>query len=279
MSLLDVLRAKFPDNEKLKALSDPDIVSTLAQATGKDLPYVADKLGLPYADYVQNEGFWEDTGSDVAVGVSDIPGVAAGIVDLVNPLAWAGTDYTLSKGWDAVEDATGLADWRARQEVTLSPERLAQEQAVAEAFKNEGLGAAAWEALTSPRAFVGAAARSLPASLASGFGLGMPLRAAATARGMDRLAKVAPWLAEGAHAGGAGVDQATEAGVDPAMANLVGLGTGVTTGALGGTIGATARRFGIDDVQAAMAVLSEPPSVIPPSPRVPRQQVSDFRWE
>jgi len=251
MATIAELRAAYPDF--LKDKLDTDIVRMLAEKDGLSLPYVAYELGLDPAEWQQNEGFWEDTGSDVAVGVSDIPGVAAGIVDLVNPLAWAGTDYTLSKGWDAVEDATGLADWRARQEVTLSPERLAQEQAVAEAFKNEGLGAAAWEALTSPRAFVGAAARSLPASLASGFGLGMPLRAAATARGMDRLAKVAPWLAEGAHAGGAGVDQATEAGVDPAMANLVGLGTGVTTGALGGTIGATARRFGIDDVQAAMA--------------------------
>ena len=251
MATIAELRDAYPDF--LKDKSDTDIVRMLAEKDGLSLPYVAYELGLDPAEWQQNEGFWEDTGSDVAMGVSDIPGVAAGIVDLVNPLAWAGTDYTLSKGWDAVEDATGLADWRARQGVTLSPERLAQEQAVAEAFKNEGLGAAAWEALTSPRAFVGAAARSLPAALASGFGLGMPLRAAATARGMDRLAKVAPWLAEGAHAGGAGVDQATEAGVDPAMANLVGLGTGVTTGALGGTIGATARRFGIDDVQAVMA--------------------------
>ena len=108
MSLLDELRAAYPDNEKLKALSDPELVALYSQATGASLDLSAMDLGLDPKDYIQNKGTWEDVTSGVGLATANLPAAIAGAADIVNPLTYLNDRAYLSEGVRALEDATGL---------------------------------------------------------------------------------------------------------------------------------------------------------------------------
>ena len=120
MSLLDELRAAYPDNEKLKAISDPELVSIYAQATGSSLDLAAMDLGLDPNQYIQNTGRGQDLVNQGILGLGDIVSGVAGAIDI--PIAAATGSAPLSTAVDWAADATGLGDYGKRLGVTMSPQ-------------------------------------------------------------------------------------------------------------------------------------------------------------
>ena len=263
MSLLDELRAAYPDNEKLKALSDPELVSLYSQATGASLDLSAMDLGLDPNDYIQNTGRGQDLVNQGILGLGDIVSGVAGAIDI--PIAAATDSAPFSKAVDWAADATGLSDYAKRLDVTMSPQSQETRTAWDKTWNDEEMGA--WDKAKNfagvlwddPAYALEFAARSAPTLVPAIGGaklLGMGAKAMEAA-GLTRTAAAVrpliPGMAEGGVAAGYQMNNLLEEDVGPREAAGYSALTGAGTGLIGGVMGALGARAGLTDPHRRLA--------------------------
>jgi hypothetical protein len=193
----------------------------------------------------QNKGFLADVGTDIKRGVEQIPGMLTGLADIPVGLV-TGKPY-VGKAADYIGEATGFqpSKWQEEAAKKYSPERQAQEQAIAEAEGFVGTGKAY---LQNPRALAGVITEALPATVAGG----------AAGRILGSAAKIGSpaaraGIGEGAVGAGMTMDTLTQGGEnaeDVRRKALASAGAGAFTGLIGAKSAKLGERFGITDPES-----------------------------
>lgn len=265
------LRALFPN---LAKASDETVVSLYAKDYGLDPREAAKELGATYRD-PSSRGVLSDTGNALKQGALNIPGTAAGLIDL--PFAAVGLGRPVTRAADWAAEKTGFAPGRWAQESQqndMSPEYYRQQQEVQDYWNNrdagvlDGVGVYAKNlrvtgmniAQSLPQLAVGGAVGRGAAVGARALGLGVREEAlAAGAMGPGR-ASTAGWVAptaagigEGSLSAGAQMQQYDPNLPDQQRNALTSLGVGAGVGLVGAVGGAVTRRLGAEDIQIRMA--------------------------
>jgi Large polyvalent protein associated domain 39 len=243
MSTAAEIRARYPD--VFGDMSDLDLVDTMSQEMGMSRAYTAWKLGLPLADYTQNESNSQDFGTDLAIGGAE---ALRGVAGVANIAAAPFTDQQLITTPD-------LDEYIRRQQGNMSPNRQRAQSELDQAWEDGGFWNIAGEYASEPAYLAGMGLQSAP-GIVGGGAVGMGVRgvarlgAGALSRG---LGAAAPYLGEGGIAGGMDYAQMVEQGVDPREAAGYSALAGAGVGALGGVGGAFANRMGVTDVSRALS--------------------------
>ncbi len=188
----------------------------------------------------QNEGFLDDTLTDLKLGASDIVEGTAGLVDLGRSAVGADPEHSAT-GW--LKDQ-GFYDWQREQEDQYSPERKEAERAYAEAVAASEselgkAGTAAVEMALNPRVLGGRIIRSAPSMALAGVTGGVS-GAAYGAAGARVGAAIGEGLISGGQSAASIVKHNEEAGNDPYR----NIGYGAAVGGATGAIAHGASRFG-----------------------------------
>ena len=200
----------------------------------------------------QNTGDLADLGTNLEIGLRQIPGMLTGLADI--PAGLAGFDRPFDRGASAVGRALGVDNAAAIQRLRgeLSPATQRSQSAVEAA---QGFLPTAGAYLANPRALAADITASIPATIAGG-GLGGAIAKTAASvalrQGGGRVASalanrsVAAGIGEGSVAAGAQMD-AIDKGVDARKAAVAAIGTGLATAAIAGGGAALANKLGIGD--------------------------------
>ena len=200
----------------------------------------------------QNTGDMADLGTNLEIGLRQIPGMLTGLADI--PAGLAGFDRPFDRGASAVGRALGVDNAAAIQRLRgeLSPATQRSQSAVEAA---QGFLPTAGAYLANPRALAADITASIPATIAGG-GLGGAIAKTAASvalrQGGGRVASalanrsVAAGIGEGSVAAGAQMD-AIDKSVDARKAAVAAIGTGLATAAIAGGGAALANKLGIGD--------------------------------
>jgi len=273
MRPIDQVRQQYPE---LKDQPDSVVVDVFSRATNQSPELTSYELGLDPAEYSANEGVLGDVGTALKLGAYQLPGAAAGLVDIVNPATYIDElgIPTASESLDTLYDQTGFGGNMDRIR------RFEYSDEAREGFRNQqqakeqGLGAQALSYITNPGATALKATESLP-SLVAGGAAGLGVRAGAraltgaassravagqtgTAAGLSNAAREVveqyyPYIGEGAIIAGQQMDNLIEQGVEPSEAASLSFATGTGGAATAGAIGRVGARYGIGDPQAIAA--------------------------
>ena len=277
MAWLDDYRKANPWADKY---SDKDIVNFEAGQSGTDPIKFAKAIGVP-----MNQGTAADFGTDLKRGFQQLPGAAAGLVDI--PVSFLTGRGLVSEAADAVGDATGFKPgrWANNAELNYSQNRQLAEREIDNAWKNGDAGDIAGAYLTNPGATTGKVIQSIPSMIAGGaIGRGLMTAGRGAALGSEVAGPVqasyltraagqsAPYYAaaagEGSVAAGQNMQQSLDAGVDPRRAAATSLASGVGTGILGYAGGRVANRLGLGDLETTMVGgIEHAPGTVPSLPR------------
>jgi uncharacterized membrane protein len=169
----------------------------------------------------QNQGLLSDYGTDIKLGLLQLPGAATGLADILvqgalgapravlegasaltgddtyHQWSQAANQPWVSKGAEALGEFTGVepGKWadQARQE--YSPERQAAKAEVDQAWEEGGAGNIAGAYLSNPAHTIGGlVAESLPATVAGGFVFGLPSLVAVFLNYLKRSDVSGTWL-------------------------------------------------------------------------------------
>lgn len=220
-----------------------------------------------YGEPEPEPGVLSDLGTRVLQGAGRIPGALTGIVDAVDPLTYLTGHALVSEGADWLGEKTGFqpAEWASSLDQNLSSSALQAKRDIDQAWEDGSAGDIAGAYLRHPiQGIGGLVAEAIPMTAAGGLigrGIGLAGKALQAGAAEGSLAGRVGQLAdkyryaagEGAIAGGATTDAVLEQGGDPRAAGLVGLGTAVTTGALGQFGAKVSQRLGLMDMDVVLA--------------------------
>jgi hypothetical protein len=228
-----VYRIQGPDNASESVLTNLAFEQSLL-STPEEQPKVR-----------QNKSFLADVGTDIKRGVQSIPGAVTGLADIPFGAAFGMTP--ISNLATKAGELTGFepSKWREEAAQKYSPERQAQEQAIAEAEGFVGTGKAY---LQNPRALAGVITEALPATLAGG----AAGRVAGTAMKIASPA-IRAGIGEGAIGAGMSMDALTQGGAnqeDVRRKALAAAGAGTLTGVIGAKSAKLGERLGIVDPES-----------------------------
>lgn len=196
----------------------------------------------------KNQGAMSDLGTDLKIGVQQLPGAIAGIADI--PVALLTGERHVSKLADKAGEITGFqpGKWAKQNEAEYSDERRQAQQDVEQAWESGDAGDIAGAYLKNPVHNIGGlVARSIPGMVAGGaIGKGVQL----AAKGVSAVAGGA--LGEGAITAGSSMNDTPE-DADARRAAVAALGAGAGTAVLGQMGGKLAQKAGLVDPDVMLA--------------------------
>lgn len=267
MDDLASFRKKNPD---LAGVPDYVVADAYARVRGVSDAYARVSLGME----PRNDSTTQDFGTDLKSGIQQVPGAAAGLLDI--PFAATMGARPFTRAANALGEITGFepGKWANESQGQYSENRLAAQRDVKNAWDSPTTGAI--DILQAygrnPALTVGSVVQSLPGMAVGGVvgrgaalaarGLGLGVREAAVAEGaMGPGQKAfAPWvgptaagIGEGSISAGQQMSQYDPNLPDQERNALASAGVGLGVGLIGAGAGALARKMGIEDIQTTMA--------------------------
>lgn len=200
----------------------------------------------------ENKGFVGDLGTDLKRGVLQIPSIATGVVDLINPMTYITDKASAGAAATKLGELTGFQPSKMAEEAQqeYSPQRQQVQQEIEQVAQDPNASALDLTKayLTRPSAIAGLVAEALPSTAFGGVlgrGLSLASKAISPAIGVG--------AGEGVITAGAVMDQATQGGLAPEDARrkaAASLGAGTVTGVIGGASAKLANRLGIVDPES-----------------------------
>ncbi|HRQ74213.1 MAG TPA: JAB domain-containing protein, partial [Phycisphaerales bacterium] len=209
----------------------------------------------------RNTSLLQDLGTDVKRGVQQIPGMAAGLLDI--PVAAATGERHVSQATDRIGEVTGFqpGKWAEEAEREYSPQRRRAVEEIDKAWEDGDAADIAGAYARNPGRVAGMVAESLPSMVAGGLG-GRAALSGARAAGMLSKPATASQAARQGAAAAAGGEGAVIAGqtmqeidesVDARRAALASAGAGVVGAGIGYAGGRLAQRAGLIDPDVLIA--------------------------